>query len=305
MNSKRAIGFLIVAGIVVSASARPTTKLPPKQGKPQNTEELGESRAVDEVKRMTEKSAAENEAQSTETSGAVVPVMISPAVIKSLKSSSAVSASRNENKDEKTPETFVIREEPKKEEPAPKVSAAELEEKGGAPQLPQTRLWLILDKKPELGFLTGWAFTRKELSTLVGDGFSYGFLAAQEIEPGIQAQLRISGSHYRETTSDRTAALNLFPLEALAQFSRAYGNLRFYVQPGLGGAAWMAKSERLVDKREQKAKGFDFMASAGLGFKYKTKEVPWSLGADVSMAYVSGYFDNYFNRILVYTTYQF
>jgi|GEM_PF-2507011 len=296
MISKRAFGFLIAAGIAVSADAQPATKLPPKQKKTPSAQELGESRAVDEVNRMTEKSAAANEAQSTETSGAVPPVMISPAVVNSLNSSAAASTST---------EKVVVKEEPKKEESAPKVSSVELEEKGGAPQLPQTRLWLVLDKKPELGFLTGWAFTRKELSTLVGDGFSYGFLAAQEIQPGIQAQLRISGSHHREEKSDRTSSLNLFPFEVLAQFSRAHGNLRFYVQPGMGGAAWAAKSVRLVDQREQKTKGFDFMASAGLGFKYKTKEVPWSLGADVSMAYVSGYFDNYFNRILVYTTYQF
>jgi hypothetical protein len=278
-------GLLIALSFVSSAVARePVQQLPPKQKKSMSASELGDSKAVDEVRRMTEES--KNLGPSTETSGAVPPITISPAIVQSIKA----------KKKEEVPE------------PA-KVSSVDLapikKPEAVAPEPPQAKLWLVLDKKPELGFLTGWAFARKELATLVGDGFSYGFLAAQELHPGIQAQLRISGSHHREKDATSKSSLNLFPFEFLAQFAQTSGNLKFYVQPGLGGATWTSRSERLVDGRTQKANGFDFMASAGLGFKYKIQDNPWSVGADASMAYVSGYFDNYFSRVLVYSTYQF
>jgi hypothetical protein len=282
------LGLFLTVGFAASANARePVQKLPPKQKKSTDTSELGDSKAVEEVRRMTEESR--NLGPSTDTSGAVPPITISPAIVQSIKKPV-------EKPIEKTPE------------PA-KVSSVDLgsnkKSEAVAPEPPQAKLWLVLDKKPELGFLTGWAFARKELATLVGDGFSYGFLAAQEMRPGIQAQLRLSGSHHREKDATRKSSLNLFPFEFLAQFAQSSGNLKFYVQPGLGGAAWTSRSERLVDGRTQKANGFDFMASAGLGFKYKIQENPWSVGADASMAYVSGYFDNYFSRVLVYSTYQF
>jgi hypothetical protein len=278
------LGLLFAAGFVASAGARePVQKLPPKQKKSTGNTELGDSKAVEEVRRMTE--ASVDLGSSTDTSGAVPPITLSPAIVQTI-----------QKPVEKTPE------------PA-KVSSVDLSStqkpEAVAPEPPQARLWLVLDKKPELGFLTGWAFARKELATLVGDGFSYGFLAAQEMRPGIQAQLRVSGSHHREKNATSKTSLNLFPFEFLAQFAQSEGNLRFYVQPGLGGAAWTSRSERLVDSRTQKANGFDFMASAGLGFKYKIQDNPWSVGADASMAYVSGYFDNYFSRVLVYSTYQF
>jgi hypothetical protein len=283
------LSFLLALGGIASAQARePIQKLPPKQKKSASQAELGDSKAVEEVRRMTEDSGAMG--PSTDTSGAVPPISISPAIVQSIEKP------KQRNSEQKTPE------------PA-KVSSVDLgsskKSEVVAPEPPQAKLWLVLDKKPELGFLTGWAFARKELATLVGDGFSYGFLAAQEMHPGIQAQLRLSGSHHREKDATRKSSLNLFPFEFLAQFAQSAGNLKFYVQPGLGGAAWTSRSERLVDGRVQKANGFDFMASAGLGFKYKIQENPWSVGADASMAYVSGYFDNYFSRVLVYSTYQF
>jgi hypothetical protein len=139
----------------------------------------------------------------------------------------------------------------------------------------------------------------------VGDGFAYGVMAAQEFQPQVQLQVRLTGSHHSEKNSFRKSSLNLFPFEVLLQFSKDHGPFRFYLQPGLGTALWFAKSERLVDARIQKNHGFDFMASGGLGMQYRLPNHPWRVGADMSLAYVSGYFDNYFSRILVYTSYQF
>jgi len=275
-----------------SPAASPVQQLPPKKKKASQAENLGESAAVDEVKRMTEVGLGEEPADRANVTGAVAPVMISPAAVQSLGAESNTASAPDAKKAEADEKVQVTSTELTSEKPA-------------QAELPQSKLWLVLKKKPELGFMTGWAFARKELSTLVGDGFSYGFLAAQEIVPGVQGQLRVSGTHHREQTASRKSSLNLFPFEVLAQFSRQVGAVRFYVQPGLGGALWNSRSIRLIDQREKRAKGFDFMASGGLGFKYKMPEQPWSLGADASMAYVSGYFDNYFTRVLVYTTYQF
>ncbi|MEO5667581.1 MAG: hypothetical protein ABIR96_05955 [Bdellovibrionota bacterium] len=298
------LSFFAAAATMVSVwAAKPGPQLPPKQKKTQGPA-LGESKAVDEVKRLTDGQNSETDSQSTNDSGAVPDISISAAVVQAVKSTAITTTTTTATTSTTLKKKTSTPVAEKSKVDAPKTLKSE-EPAQESTVLPQSRLWLVLDKKPELGFMSGWAFTRKELSTLVGDGFTYGFLAAQEIVPGVQAQIRMSGSHHREKTDTRKSSLNLFPFEVLAQFSRVHANFTLYVQPGLGGTGWNSKSVRLVDKYEQKAHGFDFMASGGFGFKYKTSESPWSIGADTSLAYVSGYFDNYFSRVLVYTTYQF
>jgi len=279
--------LVMISLFCVGASfAAPPTKLPPKKPKNYSEKELGESDAVKEVERITQESTA-----STVTSGAVAPVVISGGATASL-----VQKKKEEEQKKKQAETAST---------TPSTEVLPVVEDQPVNETPQSRLWLVLNKKPELGFTSGWVFTRKELSTLVGDGFSYGFLAAQELQPFIQLQLRVSGSHHRESNTARKSSLNLFPMEFLVQFSKEYGSFRFYVQPGLGSALWYSKSERLVDGYKQEAHGYDFMASGGLGAQYIVPDQPWRFGADASLSYVSGYFDNYFTRVLVYTSYQF
>jgi hypothetical protein len=301
MKFDKTLGLSLLVVFSLSAwAAEPVRKLPPKKKNPSQGEALGESRAVEEARRMAE------EKQSTDISSAVPPILVSPTANDALesakKSEDKVSAKASSSAAVVTGATTAATVGPE----IPR--AAKVEEDASvraSSELPQSKLWFVLEKKPEFGFLAGWAFTRKELSTLVGDGFSYGFLGAQEIVPGIQGQIRLSGSHFNEKTETRRSSLNLFPFELLAQFSRSSGPVSFYLQPGLGGALWRTRSERLVDNRLQQAHGFDFMASAGLGFNLKLPESRWKVGADASMAYVSGYFDNYFSRILVYSSYQF
>jgi hypothetical protein len=270
----------------VELRAQPATKLPPKKPKDKTERQLGESEAVKEVQRLTQEST-----ESTEISGAVPPVSISSDATDSL-----VHSKKKEEEEQKE-------EEQKKE--GSKTSKAIQAKDLSAQKPPPSRLWLVLDKKPEFGFSSGWVFTRKELAKLVGGAWSYGFIGAQEFQPNIQAQVRLSGSHHRKSDSFRKSSLNLFPIDFLLQFSRKMGPFKIYVQPGLGAAAWFAKSERLVDSYVQKSKGFDFMASGGIGAQYLLADQPWRYGAEASLSYVSGYFDNYFTRVLVYTSYQF
>jgi hypothetical protein len=268
---------LLAASVTLTAllaGAQPGSRLPPRQTAPRSDKALGESSAVDEAKKMMESPQA----------------AAGPAVL--------IRGDAAEELNQQIEAAAVPPEEGSTE------TALEIKDQSHR-EIPQSKLWLVLAKKPEMGFLSGWAFMRKELATIVGGGFTYGFLFSQELHPLIQAQVRLSGSHHREKGIDQKSSLNLFPVEFLAQFAREYGNLRFYVQPGLGGAFWSARSERLVDGYNQRAGGFDFMASGGLGLQYKIEQSPWRVGADASVAYVSGYFDNYFNRVLVYTSYQF
>lgn len=315
--------------------AAPPTQLPPK--KPiSNESQLGDSEAVREVQKLIKESNQNQQTTTTtpppsstptqsilptnstlKTTGQTPPpkpplkTPVSNSSILNLQSppnSISVSDEASQSLQKSNNSNIVVHPIHKSEDKAPEKI---LEQKNPDDdvsvdvKIPLSRSIRVISPRPELGFATGWVFMRKDLANWVGDGFAYGVMASQELYPLIHIQLRLSGSHHNKEDAIRKSSLSLFPMEILGQFSRVLGNFRFYLQPGLGGALWYSKSERLVDNYTQKAKGFDFMASGGAGVQYIPSHLPWRFGIDASMSYVSGYFDNYFNRVLVYTTYQF
>lgn len=276
MRSKLHCGLALSVGLAVTTVYAQTQSLPPK--KPvKNEQALGSSQAVHEVNRLTQDSV-----DSTATSSAIAPVEVRPQKIEKKK------------KKKKNEISYYKEEKKKKKKEEPPTTPT-----------PQSRYWLLLEEKPEFGLISGWVFTQKDLATKVGDGFSFGMLMAQEINERLQLQLRISGSRHTEEDASTSRRLWIAPIEFVGQFSRKIGSVSFYLQPGLGTAAWFSEASRVVDGYSESAKGFDFLASGGIGAHMRMPDPKVRIGADYSISYVSGQFDNYFSRILVYATYQF
>jgi len=281
----------LVALLCVCATAyaaKNNSKLPPRQ-KQTKEDALGDSEAMKEVNRLTQ-----DEPENTEMSGALAPVTISTTVIKDLRKSEEEAKKNKESKTEVTVQK--LDEIPKESEGEPPVPTADA---------PEVKYWRFFKKKPELGFMTGWAFTHKDLATLAGSGFAFGLMGTQEIDEKLQVQVRLNASHHTKDETSRRNRLWIVPTEILMLFTKQVGEIIFYVQPGLGAAYWNSSSARTVDGYTETAHGFDFMASGGVGLKYRIPNQDWKVGADYSFAYVSGYFDNYFSRIMVYSSYQF
>ncbi len=271
----------LLASIKVEA-----TNLPPK--KPLTKENaLGEGAAVVDPNRLSQDSP-----ENTETSGAIAPVIINSKVIQDLR---------------KNQEDKVNISVDKSLQEIDSIPVASVGEASTTPEVATTesRYWMVFPKKPELAFISGWAFTHKDLAALAGSGFAFGVMGAQEINERMQIQFRLSASHHAEDNSSRQNRLWIIPMEVLVQFTKKIGNFIAYVQPGLGTAAWFSESTRTVDLYSETSHGYDFMASGGIGVKYTIPEMAWTFGADYSLSYISGYFDNYLSRIMLYSSYQF
>lgn len=253
--------------------------LPPKKSEASKEEALGQSEAVQEVNRLTQDSET-----SSSTSAAIAPISVE-------------GEEEGEQKQAKDDINFYKKDQAGVKEAAPEevVDSAK----------PQSRYWLLLKERPEFGITSGWVFAHKELSNLAGDGYSFGLLVAQEINPRLQVQIRLGASHHREDDSFKENTLWIMPIEVLAQFTRQVGPVNLYVQPGLGGAYWNSRSQRVVDAYKETASGFDFLATVGAGAFYRFPEHDLKVGADYSLTYVSGNFDNYFSRVLAYATLKF
>ena len=269
---------LIATTACLISLALAAQSLPPKKVEDSSEEALGQSEAVQEVNRLTQDSET-----SSATSAAIAPIEISGQTKKKKKKKDKIN--------------FYKKDKTGVKEAAPEDVADSAK--------PQSRYWLLLKERPEVGITSGWVFTHKELSSLAGGGYSFGLLVAQEINPRLQVQIRVGASHHKEEDSFKENTLWIVPVEVLAQFTREVGPLHVYVQPGLGGAFWSSRSQRVVDAYKETANGFDFLATAGAGAFYKFPEHDLKVGADYGWTYVSGNFDNYFSRVLAYASLKF
>jgi len=163
-----------------------------------------------------------------------------------------------------------------------------------------------LGAPPEAGFLLGYAFPREELKKLVGGGMAFGLFAQQPLFEGRMAvQARAWGALFSDKSDGVKHSLNVFPMEVRWQFRKSVDELSFFLAPGIGGAAWVAKAEREVDGVVSRANGFDFMVSGSVGAQYQNADQPWLFGADFGINYIAGYFDDYLFSGMLYTGYQF